>query len=68
MANRKFNGRVVITRKSVKGENSQAAKVARFDMQKEGTKLLSEDQVFTQEELDGLYAKDDPDEPYWCKY
>lgn len=68
MVNRKFNGRVVITRKSVKGESSQAAKVARFDMQKEGTKLLSEDQVFTQEELDELYAKDDPDEPYWCKY
>jgi hypothetical protein len=64
MANRKFDGRVVITRKSVKGENSQAARVARFDMQKEGTKLLSEDQVFTQEELDELYAHD-KNEPWW---
>lgn len=29
---------------------------------------LKENQVFTQEELDELYAKDDPDEPYWSKY
>ena len=64
MANTKFNGQVVITRKPIKGENSQAAKVARFDMQKEGTKLLSEDQVFTQEELDELYAHD-RNEPWW---
>lgn len=68
MANRKFNGRVVITRKSVKGENSQAARIARFDMEKDGITPLEEQQVFTPEELDNLYAKDDPDEPWWNKY
>lgn len=64
MNRKKSNGKVVITRKSIKGESSQAAKVARFDMQKEGTKLLSEDQVFTQEELDDLYSYD-KNEPWW---
>lgn len=67
MANKRFNGKVVITRKSIKGENSQSARVARFDMQKEGIVPLKEEQVFTEEELDELYAKDDPDEPWWNK-
>lgn len=66
--NRKFNGKVVITRKSIKGENSQAARIARFDMEKDGITLLEEKQVFTPEELDELYAKDDSDEPWWNKY
>ena len=68
MANKKFNGKVVITRKSIKGENSQAARIARFDMEKDGITLLEEKQVFTPEELDELYAKDDSDEPWWNKY
>ena len=64
MANKKFNGKVVITRKSVKGQESKAAKVARFDMQKEGITPLEEKQVFTPEELDELYAYD-KNEPWW---
>ena len=38
------------------------------DMIKDGITPLRESQVFTPEELDELYAKDDPDEPYWSKY
>lgn len=38
------------------------------DMIEDGITPLKENQVFTQEELDELYAKDDPDEPYWSKY
>ena len=63
MANKKFNGRVVITRKSV-GQNSQAARVARYDMEKDGITPLEEKEVFTPEELDELYAYD-KDEPWW---
>ena len=64
MANKKFNGRVVITRKSVKGKSSQAARVARYDMEKDGITPLEEKEVFTPEELDELYAYD-KDEPWW---
>jgi len=45
--------------------NKTAKIAAETDMQQEGVKLLSENQVFTQEELDELYAKDDPNEPWW---
>ena len=38
------------------------------DIIKDGITPLKENQVFTQEELDDLYAKDDPEEPYWSKY
>lgn len=38
------------------------------DMIEDGVTPLKENQVFTQEELDDLYSKDDPDEPYWSKY
>lgn len=65
MANKKFNGKVVITRKSIKGENSQAARIARFDMEKDGITPLEENQVFTPEELDELYRFDPDQEPYW---
>lgn len=64
MANHKFDGKVQITERTVRGKASKAAKAAMEDMQKEGTKLLSEDQVFTQEELDELYAHD-RNEPWW---
>lgn len=40
----------------------------RAAMIEDGITPLKENQVFTQEELDELYAKDDPDEPYWSKY
>ena len=38
------------------------------DMIEDGITPLKENQVFTQEELDELYSKDDPDEPWWSKY
>lgn len=38
------------------------------DMIEDGITPLKETQVFTQEELDELYEKDDPDEPWWSKY
>ena len=65
MANKKFDGKVQITRRTVRGENSQAARVARFDMQQEGITPLHEEQVFTEEELDELYKFDPENEPYW---
>jgi hypothetical protein len=65
MNRKKSNGKVVITRKSIKGENSQAARVARFDMEKAGITPLEENQVFTPEELDELYRFDPENEPYW---
>ena len=37
-------------------------------MKQSGIEPLNESQVFTPEELDDLYAKDDPDEPWWNKY
>lgn len=68
MSKPQFNGNVHITRRKVTGEQSKAAKVARFDMKQSGIDPLNESQVFTPEELDDLYAKDDPDEPWWNKY
>lgn len=65
MANKRFNGKVQITRKTVRGENSQVARVARFDMREEGITPLKEEQVFTEEELDELYRFDPDQEPYW---
>lgn len=44
--------------------NKTAKIAAETDMQQEGVKLLSENQVFTQEELDELYAHDE-NEPWW---
>lgn len=38
------------------------------DMIEDGVIPLKENQVFTPEELEDLYAKDDPDEPWWSKY
>lgn len=43
-------------------------RVAIRDMIKDGVTPLKDDQVFTPDELDKLYAKDDPDEPWWSKY
>lgn len=64
MANRKFNGDIHISRKTVIGESSNAAKIARQDMQKEHITLLIEKEVFTPEELDELYSYDE-NEPWW---
>jgi hypothetical protein len=38
------------------------------DMIEDGVTPLKGNQVFTPEELDELYAKNDPDEPWWSKY
>lgn len=63
--NKKFNGNIHIARKVVNGVNSEAARVARYDMKQEGiTLFLKESQVFTEEELDELYSYDE-NEPWW---
>ena len=62
MPNKKFDGRIVITRKSVKGQGSQAAKTARFDMQQEGIKPLTEEEAL---DLDRLYKFEPDKEPWW---
>ena len=63
--NRKFDGNVKITRRPLKGSSSQAARVARFDMQKENITPLEEKDVFTPEELDDLYQFEPDKEPWW---
>lgn len=65
MANHKFDGKVQITERTVRGKTSKAAKAAMEDMHKEGIKPLEERQVFTEEELDELYRFDPDAEPYW---
>lgn len=72
MANRKFNGKVQITERTVRGENSLAAKVAKDDMKKEGITPLEENQVLTEsiyneDFIKSVYDDSDPDypNPYW---
>lgn len=72
MANKKFDGKIQITERTVRGKNSLAAKVAKNDMKKEGITPLEESQILTEsiyneDFVKSVYEEENPDyeEPYW---